>query len=401
MIEFCDPSRPSGLKSIVDILYLNQLDVRKAILDLLYELIGLPQIIWTDEYSVALSLVDPSDVQDAWLLSSGFVAMEGRCILPSLANRVPNISEQNLAIILYCFLETGLLSALVEVIVSSDTYISVRATILVGKLLHLMHTHLPADICSTCQALPTLISYAVQGNNQANAAINALHNYHQMLKNRPASASLFLDLIIRSGALINSKLFKRDIGLGEYFNQSGTFEDRRRRLDSNASSISGGADDSNNSFLANTTTASSLTRGSSFRMKRIRKISKYFDQIREFDRLLRESRVMLQDDSNKWDWDVVCTMFNSEAMGTKLDDTKIRFLRRLIIFYKPTSFKFSHQDLPNGKGVLSVVIAGLHLIDWLLASKDVSFFFFFKLFEVLFSLLLTARKYANADGSFL
>lgn len=344
-------------------------------MDLLYELIGLPQIIWTDEYSVALSLVDPSDFQDAWLLNNGFVAMEGRCILPSLANRVPNICEQNLAIILYSFLETDLLSALVEVIVSSDTYISVRATILVGKLLHLMHTLLPADICSTCQALPTLISYAVQGNNQANAAINALQNYHQMLKNRPASCSLFLDLIIRSGALIHSKIFKRDIGLGEYFSVSGTFEDRRRRLDSNASSTSGGADESIIS-LANTS-GHHLTRGASFKMKRIRKISQYFDQIREFEKMVRETRVMLQEDSNKWDWDVVSTMLKSEAMGSKLDDAKIRFLRRLVMFYKPINFKFSHQDLPIGRGVPSVVTAGLDLIDWLLASKDVSWLFLF------------------------
>lgn len=27
-IEFCDPNKPSGLKAIVDILYLNQLEVR-------------------------------------------------------------------------------------------------------------------------------------------------------------------------------------------------------------------------------------------------------------------------------------------------------------------------------------------------------------------------------------
>lgn len=27
-IEFCDPTKPSGLKAIVDVLYLNQLEVR-------------------------------------------------------------------------------------------------------------------------------------------------------------------------------------------------------------------------------------------------------------------------------------------------------------------------------------------------------------------------------------
>lgn len=36
---------------------------QKAILDLLYELVGLPQPEWTDEISVALGAVDPSDFQ--------------------------------------------------------------------------------------------------------------------------------------------------------------------------------------------------------------------------------------------------------------------------------------------------------------------------------------------------
>lgn len=36
---------------------------QKAILDLLYELVGLPQPEWTDEISVALDAVDPSDFQ--------------------------------------------------------------------------------------------------------------------------------------------------------------------------------------------------------------------------------------------------------------------------------------------------------------------------------------------------
>lgn len=106
---------------------------QKAILDLLYELLWLPQPVWTDEYSVAIAAIDPADYQDAWRLGEGFVAMEGRHILPSLANRVSNISEIHTSLLLYCFLETGLLNALIGVIVSSAAFISVRATILIGK----------------------------------------------------------------------------------------------------------------------------------------------------------------------------------------------------------------------------------------------------------------------------
>ncbi len=137
-LEFCNPNKASGLKAIIDVLYLNQLEVRKAILDLMYELIGLPQPAWTDEYSVALAAVDPSDYQDSWRLAEGFVAIEGKAILPSFASRVPSISETHKAFLLFCFIENGLLNALVEVIISSDTFISVRATILLAKLLHMV-----------------------------------------------------------------------------------------------------------------------------------------------------------------------------------------------------------------------------------------------------------------------
>ncbi|XP_055843320.1 rapamycin-insensitive companion of mTOR [Episyrphus balteatus] len=369
-LEFCNPSNPSGLKAIVDVLYLNQLEVRKAILDLLYELLGLPQPIWTDEYSVALSAVDPSDFQDTWLLSNGFVAMEGRSILPSLASRAPNICEQHLALLLYCFLETGLLNALVEVIVSSDTFISVRATVLIGKILHLMHTHLPADICSTYPALPTLVTHATQGNHQATASISALQNYHQMLRNRPVSCSLFLDSIIQGGALINTRLFKRDINNYEVTTTTGNAaalaEDNseRRRLDSVSSSISGGGTGTDESHSLPTTTM----RRSSFRLKK-KKFRQFFENMREFNRLAKDSNVLVLADGNSWDWEIVTTILRTDAIG-KLDDSKTRFLKRIVHYFKPSSNRFSHQDLAHGRTVPAYVTAGLDLIDWLLASNE-------------------------------
>ncbi|XP_055911033.1 rapamycin-insensitive companion of mTOR isoform X2 [Eupeodes corollae] len=368
-LEFCNPSNPSGLKAIVDVLYLNQLEVRKAILDLLYEILGLPQPIWTDEYSVALSAVDPSDFQDTWLLSNGFVAMEGRSILPSLASRAPNTCEQHLALLLYCFLETGLLNALVEVIVSSDTFISVRATVLIGKILHLMHTHLPADICSTYPALPTLVTHATQGNHQAIASISALQNYHQMLRNRPVSCSLFLDSIIQGGALINTRLFKRDINNYEVTTTIGNAvlaqeNSERRRLDSVSSSISGGGTGTDESHSLPTSTM----RRSSFRLKK-KKFRQFFENMREFNRLVKDSNVLVLADGNSWDWEIVTTILRTDAIG-KLDDTKTRFLKRIVHYFKPSSNRFSHQDLAHGRTVPAYVTAGLDLIDWLLASNE-------------------------------
>lgn len=92
----------------------------------------MPQPEWTDELFVALSAVDPAEPQASWRLNEGFVAAEGRSILPHLAKTSPSVSDMHLSLLLYCFLENGLLGALSEVIATSDTFISVRATVLLG-----------------------------------------------------------------------------------------------------------------------------------------------------------------------------------------------------------------------------------------------------------------------------
>lgn len=288
---------------------------------MLYELLSLPQPTWTDDYAVALQAVDPSDFQASWLLSNGFVSAEGRSILPTLAARAPNVVDQHLALMLYCFLETGLLNALVEVAVGTDQYVSVQATVLIGKILQLMHTHLPPDICCTSPALPTLVGHATQGNQQANAAVAALQNYQKMLRQRPASCSLFLDSIIQGGALIQTRLFRRHlnvqeqagpvlqlqdtaeaaasvvppvavgVGVGQF--RSVTLD--RSRLDSVSSS-----DESNSQ-------ASTSSR-SSFRLKRKFLPQAFFDNFRAFNRLLTDSRVLSQADAHLWDWDVITTI---------------------------------------------------------------------------------------------
>jgi rapamycin-insensitive companion of mTOR len=44
-----------------------------------------------------------------------------------------NLVEVHLAVLVYSLLEANLLDAIVHVIVSNDTFLSVRATILLGK----------------------------------------------------------------------------------------------------------------------------------------------------------------------------------------------------------------------------------------------------------------------------
>lgn len=84
---------------------------------------------------MALSAVDPAEPQSSWRLNEGFVAAEGKSILPHLAKTTPSIKDMHMALLLYCFLENGLLNALSEVIATSDTFISVRAVVLLGNVI--------------------------------------------------------------------------------------------------------------------------------------------------------------------------------------------------------------------------------------------------------------------------
>lgn len=374
-LEFCNPNKASGLKAIIDILYLNQLEVRKAILDLMYELIGLPQPAWTDEYSVALAAVDPSDYQDSWRLAEGFVAMEGRSVLPSLANKVPNICESHQAFLVYCFIENGLLNALVEVIVSSDTFISVRATILLARLLQMIHTMLPADICNTSTSLPTLIAKACEGNHQAKAAVSALQQYHQMLRNRPAACSLYLDVIIQNGDLIKTRLFKREIDAQQSLSKSASLSlFDRIRTDSIGSNDASGtywdywdAERDTTSLEGDTDTTKERSKRSSMLRQ---KVLGFFEKFRENERLIRDSLVLTHVDPKMWDWDIVVTIFRNKSLSTKLDENQLKFIKTLTHYFKPSSNKFSHQELGLGRLLPPNVTVGIELIDYFLLQID-------------------------------
>ncbi|XP_063704935.1 rapamycin-insensitive companion of mTOR isoform X2 [Culicoides brevitarsis] len=370
IIEFCNPNNTSGLKAIIEVLYLNQDEVKKAILDLFYELIGLPTPQWNDEsidYSVALGVVDPADFQDAWRITDGFVAVEGRSILPTLAHSVPNITEIHLSMLLYSFVENSLLNALVQVIVTSENALSVRATILLGRLLELMHKLLPADVCNTNHCLPTLIMKAAEGNDRAKAAIAALTSYHQMLRNRPASCSLFLDTIIQSGQLINSRIFHREISTKEAYllpKKRATLE--RRRYDSVGSS-SNHEDGSDNGRDGAGIGSSSSIKGT-FTQKRA-KFLHFFDNTKEYEKLIHDSQVLSTNNPATWDWDIVITLLRSDMLG-KMDDLQTRFIRTLVSYYKPSLNLFSHEELTEKRQVPSFVTAGLDLLDWLLKSSE-------------------------------
>ncbi|XP_066151016.1 rapamycin-insensitive companion of mTOR [Euwallacea fornicatus] len=322
LLHFCNPLDQGGFKAVVDVLYLKQRDVRKAVLDLLFDLLGLQQPEWTDELTVALSAIDPCEPQSSWRLKEGFVAAEGKSVLPHLAKTTPSPTEMHLALLLYCFLECGLLAALTEVITSSDPFISVRATVLLSELLRLVQLYLPPGCCNVSPSLPALIDYATNSKPQAMAAVTALQQLHKLMQRRPASYSLHLDYIIRNSSSRKAK-------------QRHEKHSRHKGLKS--------------------------------RINQVKAV------LKDGDDVVKETGVLSTNEVKLWNWNLIKMILRGEG-GRKLDltDSSHRlFLRRLLDFFTPSQKKYSHMDLSNSSSD-SVILttSGIEFIKYLGDVKD-------------------------------
>lgn len=318
VIHFCNPNHSSGLKSIISILYVEQLDVRGAVLELFYELLGIPLPLWTDEPDVALSAVDPNRVRETWKLSEGFIAAEGKTILPSLMSRSPNITEMHLALLVYVLLECDLHKALAEAIVTSDTFICVRAAILLGGLLHLSHSLLPPEVCDLTPPLPNLVIHASQGKHQALAAVSILGRMHSMMRERPSPTSLFLDRMIQGGSWLRSTIPKTDLHVVP------------------------------KNWLTLKRETSSATQ-------------------------LKKSQVLTTKDVLQWNWPIIRSILHSREDYLRLlhDSDHRLFIKKLIFYFKPSSNQFSRVELGRTATLArESTLAGGHLIIFLLEIPE-------------------------------
>ncbi|KAK3927944.1 Rapamycin-insensitive companion of mTOR [Frankliniella fusca] len=395
LLQFCNPAGNSGLQALVDVLYLKQLEVRKAVLDLLYDLLGIPLPEWTDELSVALDAVDPSHPQDSWRLSEGFVAAEGRSVLSHLAKFRPNIVVNHLSALLQAFLNAGLLAAIVEVIVAEDTFLSVRATILLGQLLHMIHVLLPPECCNITPPLPSLMWYAVGASpldhppstaqhkssakqtyqkilasvqpaltvtkanqQQAQASVAAMNQLHRLLKRRPAPASLFLAQILNSSSRFHAEARK---AAREESQSSDTTGNQSRNT-----SVKSGGSRRRRRFSESVLSIASRGRYSKSKLQQM--------LAKESEDALKESLVLTNKDGFSWNWEIVRSILKSKSDTLlKLEDSNHRtFVKRLVHFYKPSSNRFSQVELGgNRKQKNTYTLAGIELFDALLQAEEV------------------------------
>jgi len=317
------------LQSLLDSLYLPSYQTRSTILDLVFRSLSLQVPDWTDEFDVAMKTADPSASRAQWRLGEGFTVAEGYDILPHLAKSRPNLVESHTALLLSAYLKAGLPSALIEVIVTGDTVLSVRAAVLLGQFLHLVSLLLPHEISSVQLCLPQLTryvdtsqpDYCSQKSTKALAAVTGLHKLHCLKRHGHRPSSLLLEQVM------------------EYSGQS---------------SSAGGQ------FVGDRLKGPSLPASNDAAGERQDLVN------------IKESGVITHRDPQSWRWDLVLSTLKWPGdLMRRMEDTSCKlFLKNLTDFYLPSLNMFSRMELESGR-TRYLARVGQSLLDFLVTSLPV------------------------------
>ncbi|XP_017272781.1 rapamycin-insensitive companion of mTOR isoform X3 [Kryptolebias marmoratus] len=320
IINLCKAGN-SGIQSLIGLLCIPNMEVRKGLLEVLYEIFRLPVPIVTQDFVEALQSVDPARFQDTWRLSDGFVAAEAKVILPHRARSRPDLMDNYLAFVLSAFITSGLLEGLVEVVTSSDDQLAIRATILLGDLLHMANTILPHSHSHHLHCLPTLINMAAsfdipqEKRLRASAAVNNLKRFHEKKKRGLKPHSLYLDHIIRKSVSTHNR------------------RDSHSRSQRDIYIIK----DTEETLMIN----------------------------------LRESQILNHKQNLEWNWLLIATILKwpNVNLRNNKDEQMHRFVRRLLYFYKPSSKLYAGLALDHVKA-RQLTVVGCQFMEFLMDSDE-------------------------------
>uniref|UniRef100_G3PDI0 RPTOR independent companion of MTOR, complex 2 a n=1 Tax=Gasterosteus aculeatus TaxID=69293 RepID=G3PDI0_GASAC len=311
----------SGIQSLIGLLCIPNMEVRKGLLEVLYEIFRLPVPIATQDFTEALLSVDPARFQDTWRLSDGFLAAEAKVILPHRARSRPDLMDNYLAFVLSAFISSGLLKGLVEVVTSSDDQLAVRATILLGELLHMANSILPHSHSHHLHCLPSLINMAAsfeipqQKRLRASAAVNNLKCFHEKKKKGLKPHSLYLDHIIRKSVSSHSR------------------KESHSRVHRDIYAIK----DTEEALMMN----------------------------------LRDSHILNHKQNLEWNWLLIATILKWPHVNLRnnKDEQMHKFVRRLLYFYKPSSKLYAGLALDHPKA-RQLTVVGCQFIEFLVESDE-------------------------------
>ncbi|KAM7287109.1 rapamycin-insensitive companion of mTOR isoform X2 [Ixodes scapularis] len=323
MVYFCKPP-PSGSQSLVEVLCLPLPDARKNILALFYDIFCLALPAWTSDFEAALASSDRAAMQESWKLYEGFVAAEGRDLLPPVTKHRSNLVANYLALLLLAFVQAGILEALVEVIVTSEDAMAIQATILLAELLYMASMFLPSEASRHCHCLPTLMSQAASFDScqkkriRASTAVARLSRIHALKRRGMVPCSLFLDQLLQ--------------------------------------------------FCSHTKRSGELFCDVAGRSKLISCLHKDSDEA-----VLHtiKDTLVLSKEYTSWDWDLISSVLKwpGESLKSLGDATLRNFVKRLLLFFKPSSKQFSLIEAKR-EGSRQIVIVGCQFFEFLLEADE-------------------------------
>ncbi|KAL6050423.1 Peptidyl-prolyl cis-trans isomerase fkbp11 [Balamuthia mandrillaris] len=238
-----------------------------------------------------------------------------------------NLKDNFLAALLSLFIARGLVEALVFLAMQVEKdhpQLSLKATVLLGEILHMSNQLLPPAQCARLQTLPNLISCSVSRAVHPSMRSNAstmVSNLHQFSHNRETSNhyDFHLSLIV-TGA----NKWRRRKGMDKNLDR---IDDVKRKIDW--------------SMDENQLTAK-----------------------------LKQTQVLTTKDYTRWDWDVI-----TEALEGPLRNPAhlnyalhTKFIKRIISFLQPTSNKFA--SIPCSPDAIKYVRAACQLMELLLSTEE-------------------------------
>lgn len=183
LIYLCEPQEfevnlvtKSCLKSLINMLYLPYNDVRRRLIDLLFELLYLPLPDSSLDFDSGLKFLEKHQLsKDSWKIHDAFIVDEASALLTPMRSRIRmNLLNDYMALLLLALFQCNVVDALSEVIVTPFSQEnSNRATILLYELLSLSYQYLPTDSFSKYLTLSTLIAHATSKADDSRDLANA------------------------------------------------------------------------------------------------------------------------------------------------------------------------------------------------------------------------------------
>lgn len=395
----CNLVSNSCLKSLMNMLYLPYNDVRKRLIDLIFELLYLPLPESTTDFESGLKFLEKHQLsKDSWKIHDAFVVDEAKALLPPTRTRCRmNLVANYMALLLVALFHCNVVGALSEVIITPSSHEnSIRATLLLYQLLSLSYQYLPTDSFSQYLTLSKLIAHATSkvddSRDLANAALINLGRVHPLKKSSNFAntrCSLFLGQILEfcSSHLSNNNNNQCNqsnniTSICSVSNTSSTLSSLASNSNHPPPSITSNA--SNHSSSSSTSTlvnlkpssrspsiSSSRTTSLLSRSPSLSAATSLFTMFSFQSTTKSNIKQIIEQDWQVWDWEHINFILTrpNDSMKKLTSQHHKLFLKRLVHFFKPTSNQYSLIDISNDR-CKQLCETGCNLVDFLTSSTE-------------------------------